>query len=133
MSKRRRPRAQANFELEVAGWSSPDVDFLESWVPGNPEDVFYCLELEIGPAGGGGTDLFQALVATPQGLQAYKEKHGRLHKPDQQILFVFPEYSWKAVEQKVLETVADCTAADFIDSLVNLRKHFAWEYDDYRG
>ncbi len=102
-------------------------------MPENAEDVFYCLELEIGPVGSGETHSFQALVATPQGLRAQKERCRHLYKGSQRSLFVFADYSWKAVEQEVLKTVADCTAADFDGSLINLRKRFDWEYENYRG
>lgn len=132
MSKRHASRNRVPFELEV-DWFSPDIESLEDWIPERAEDVFYCLELAIRPVRGCEEHFFQALIATPQGLQAHKERYGRLRKDSQRILFVFTDYSWADVEREIRTTVEQCTAGNLDDSLLNLRKRFQWEYEDYRG
>ena len=132
MSAYRRPASErTTFELVLSGCESWDIDSLPDWLPECSEDVFYCLQLWIGPKDGS-PHLFDALIATPEGLRAHKERYGRLSKQSQRVLFVFPEYSWAEVDKTMQQAVADCAGADFDESLEKLRKRFSWEYEGYR-
>jgi len=47
---------------------SPDVDDLRGYKPGDPQTFGFYLEFEVGSDDGEGTDIFGAMVCTPQWL-----------------------------------------------------------------
>jgi len=79
--------------LELRSLTSPDVQPY-SWSPGSSDDLHFLVEMEIGFHNGPGADMFQAIVATPEGLR----KHGSGNPISDRALIVILEFeSWKSL------------------------------------
>jgi hypothetical protein len=114
-----------NIELEIKSWSSPDVDF-ESWMP-EDTNVYFLLEIEIGVRGGSPRDIFQLIVATPEGLRA------RARGPviSERGALILSEYSGAIVRRSIQSIVERCASETWVESVTKLERYFEWEYEDY--
>ena len=115
-------------KLEVKTWSSPDVE-LESWVPDAPNEVYFLLELEIGVVGEERRDIFQVVVATPEGLRA----RARANVIAERGTLVVSEYSWRDLRRSIQSIVERCESPTWSESALKLQRYFEWEYEDYVG
>ena len=75
----------------IRSMSSPDVE-IGVWDPESDADVCFLLQIGNGPAGEEGADVFDCMVATPEGLR-------KLERPGQPViatraLLVFSSFSW---------------------------------------
>ena len=112
--------------LQVQDFYSPDVD-VYSWEPDSVEQVFFLVELEIGEAGDKRSDLFQVIVATPEGLRAAARE---LVVADRATIVV-SEYSWAQVRRIIERIVERCQAPTWEESVLRLQRYFMWEYEDH--
>lgn len=117
--------------LEIRNYSSAEIDDLESWVPEPGQGVFFSLSFEVAEAGTTGSNLFQAIVATPAGLQQFKTEHPHERLPDRGVI-VLETYSWEAVLDKLTGPLKACTRESWDESMACLSRQFLWEYEDYR-
>jgi hypothetical protein len=112
----------------IRGICCADVPDLRSWQPPGPDRVAIPLELEIGPEDESGTDLFQVLIVTQQGLRWYRQTVAdSLICP---CLFVL-RFDWRDVELRLNAIVDSCTGPDWPTIVDQLRRHFQWEYEGY--
>jgi len=65
-------------KLEIRNFSSMDIANLWDWEPSSLEEVCFHLELEIGEKGSKGGQLFQLVVATPEGLKGIQSIRSRI-------------------------------------------------------
>ncbi|KWS07162.1 hypothetical protein AZ78_4723 [Lysobacter capsici AZ78] len=90
-----------------------------------------------------GGQVFQLLVATPQGvrahhqgkaLQAYTSMSKRGTSFDIDALLVVDPYDWASVHAALLQRVASCERSTWAESLGCLRAKFFWQYEgvEYR-
>jgi hypothetical protein len=114
--------------LEIKTWSSPDVDIYH-WVPDEPAEVRFLLEMEIGTTGDERTDIFQVVVATPEGLRAMCPKDVIRER----ATLILSEYSWGLLKRTCTGIVDRCAASTWNESVLRLQRYFAWEYEDYNG
>ena len=115
-----------NIKLKVQDFYSPDIE-VHSWEPEAPESVRFLLELEIGEAGDEKRDLFQVLVATPEGLRA-AAREGVIAD---RATIVISDYSWLQIQHAVQGIVERCEAPTWEEAVLKLQRYFRWEYEDY--
>ncbi|HVV50847.1 MAG TPA: Imm8 family immunity protein [Polyangia bacterium] len=113
-------------ELVINTLSSPDIE-IDVCTPNASDDVFFLLELEIGAVGGESADLFQILVATPEGLRS----RGQGDVISERALLVVSKFSWKLVHSTLSRIVNRCAKKNWIDSVSSLQRYFEWEYEEY--
>lgn len=108
--------------------SSQLIPILEEWSPASNEDVYICLDMEIGFSGQGDRiNLFYVTLATPESLRRYIV--GPCLAKNRTILI--SEYSYQIVMNIILEILDDCTRETFEESCTVLQRYFSWEYEDY--
>ena len=113
--------------LEVKDLDSSDVDIGE-WRPDGAENVYIQLSITIGEQGIVGGDIFQTIVATPEGLRQASTLFGQVIST--RGLIVVSEFSWQQVRSVLDDIVASCADADWPRSVQKLERYFVWEYDD---
>ena len=119
-------KKKARVVLELRTIYSSQVE-LPSWQPRTLMEVYFPLELEIGEKGNEGRDIFQVLVATPEGLR----QHAREAVISRRATLVLAEYSWPLLDRTVREILSVCSAETWNESVLRLQRYFSWEYEDY--
>ena len=118
--------------IELKDWVAVDLPGGgPEWEPGAREDVWFVVEFNVGDVGEAASDLFQVMVATPESLRALRHRGGRPHNA--KILLMEGEVSWEAVVTELRRVVESCDEGNMRWSIDKLRKHFQWEYENYRG
>ncbi len=111
-------------KAEIKSWSSPDVE-LDKWSPERPEELFFLLELEIGPAGEVGADLFSLAVASPQAISGKPERRsGRF--------LVVDKLDWPELRRRVAGIVSEASDTTWPRIAENLCEHFNYEFEEYK-
>lgn len=113
--------------LEIRSLHSPDVE-VDAWEPADDREVHFLLELEIGEVGDERADLFQVVVASPEGLRARKAHGGVL---SDRATLVLSRFSWTTVHGALARIIKSCEADDWAEAVQRLQRYFAWEYEDY--
>ncbi|MFC1685297.1 Imm8 family immunity protein [Pseudomonadota bacterium] len=114
-------------KLILNSLSSSDVD-LEDWNPMSNDDVFICLDMEIGHSDiEQGINLFYVTLATPESLR--KHRAGSYLVKNRTL--VISEYSYVAVHSLILEILDACSRDTWNESCNVLQRYFQWEYEDY--
>jgi hypothetical protein len=113
--------------LTIKSLSSPDVS-IDSWQPESTA-VCFLLELEIAEEGDERADLFQVVVATPEGLR-------RLPADANAVLsdrgaLILAEFSWPRLHATLHRILRECGAEDWSAAVLRLQRYFLWEYEDY--
>ena len=104
-----------------------DVE-LDVWQPVSDTDVRFWVSMEIGMVGNGGADIFQVMVATPDGL-----KRGSEHEEvivDRGVI-ILHRFSWPILRRALDAVVKKCECNDWIEASTRLQRFFFWEYEDY--
>jgi hypothetical protein len=122
--------------LRIRNIVSPNVDF-DVWRPDSLEDVYFPLEMEIGPVGKDMADVFGVIVATPEGLRRFAKRgiiseRGLLKEViSERGLLVLSEFSWEVVH-KTLDRILEAGAGEtWNESVLRLQRYLRWEYEDY--
>ncbi len=115
-------------KLLLKSISSPDAE-PGQWEP-NGNRVFILLQLEIGAVGKIGGDIFDVLVATPEGLAegVPADGHGAISR---RAMIVLRQFAWEKVESVIAEILHDCEAGTWEESVLRLQRYFTWEFEDY--
>lgn len=114
--------------VEIRSKSSPDVE-IDEWEPSAREEVCFLLEMEIAERGDVRCDLFQVLVATPEGLRALATPRGSIISD--RATLVLDDFSWRTLHLILGEIVSRCAAEDWIETVLRLQRYFQWEFEDY--
>jgi hypothetical protein len=114
--------------IELKHIHSPDVD-VDEWQP-ESNSVWFLLELDIGPVGKEGADIFQVMVGTPEGLRklATADARGVLSN---RAAIILHEFSWTALRGAIAAILRECDSSDWKESVLRLQRFFEWEYEDY--
>ena len=115
-------------KLILKSLSSPDVE-PGQWVP-NDNRVFILLQLEVGAVGRVGCDVFDVVVATPEGLTEGAPVD-RLGAISRRALIVLRRFAWDSLQAVIEEILHDCEAGTWEESVLRLLRYFAWEFEDY--
>lgn len=115
-------------KLEIKYISSPNVN-LESWRPKELKDVCIPITVDIGEEGDDASEIFQAVIATPEGLRDYLDKEGEFYRFSQYYIIV-TEYNWKVIKDVIRARVNLCCRESWQKSALLLSRYFLWEYED---
>jgi len=107
-------------------WAHPN---LRTWEPEDPASVAETVLIDIGERDKKSADSFTLRVATPAGLDRLDARDGIIAT---RPLLVMRRYDFDDLWRWLERTVASCEADSWSACVENLRRHFAWEYDDYR-
>jgi hypothetical protein len=103
---------------------------VRNWVPNDPEDVYYYMELTIGEDTRPGGDLFGLTVSTPKALLKRMRTLGPPSISGRHHLILL-DYSWDKVLQFINDVIDQCQGNDWEDISTRLARHFSWEFEDY--
>jgi hypothetical protein len=113
---------------EIKGFFSSDVGDLSTLRAERAEDVYFPLDLSIGPKGDRMVQLFEVLVATPEALR--KRAGNRPYVLGRHHLIVM-EYDWPKIQNYLRGLVQSCASNTWEEVAARLSRHFHWEYEDY--
>lgn len=113
---------------QIKTFHSPDVDNLDSWIPEG--DGFYVLlQLGIGPRDEAGSDNFEIVLASPEGLRS-RRTGGTIVVGDRGLL-VLQAFEWREIQSHLRRIVSSCSGRDWVEVSTKLQRYFFWEYEDY--
>lgn len=115
-------------ELEVRWLDSADIDYLPNWVPDAPEKVFFQVGITVGESGQDGASVFQAIIATPEGIASKASETPDFEFPDRNLI-VLRRYSFSALQERIASIVAKCARHTWEDSAICLNRFFHWEHE----
>jgi hypothetical protein len=107
---------------ELRSISSPDLE--NGLLPADPEVCAVLIEVEIGPVGGAGGDLFSFVATTPRALQHEERRWGH-------GLLILQSFSWQAVESALASLMSHAQGDTWQDVASRLARDLDWEFDDY--
>jgi hypothetical protein len=114
-------------KLFLNSLSSSEVD-LKSWYPLSNEEVFICLDLEIGFSDDSeGSNYFYTTLATPESLVKHRIKPCLVKNRT----IVVSEYSYDILRNIIFEILDACSRDSWDESCSVLQRYFQWEYEDY--
>ena len=99
---------------------------IKEWIPENPKNVTYILDMLMGIQDYSEEDNFEVWVTTSQGL---KENSNNLNLINGKKI-ILEEYSWDNLTKAIDNILEDCKGEDWNEISGKLAKHFYWEYDE---
>lgn len=117
-------------ELEIKGFYSADVDNLETWKPRELQDVYIGLSIYIGRKGSDGADIYEVVIATPEGLRRILDTYRDFHEFGR-FRIIVKQYNWQKIEEIIRERVASSQRESWEKSVALLCRYFGWEYEDH--
>lgn len=112
--------------LRIKSTHSPDVD-IDIWEPADGDIVHFLLQVEIGQTTDDRADVFQVVIATPEGLRAASPGGEVL---SDRATIVLSEFSWEAVWRRIKEILSECEGQTWNESVLKLQRYLRWEYED---
>ena len=113
--------------LDLRELQSPDVN-LYAWKPASHSEVYVCLDMLIGWDDEEGTNIFNVMLVTPEGLRA----HGDEFVLSESRTLVVSEFDLEKVSAAINRILKKCSMLDYEDSCEKLQRYFHWEYEDFR-
>jgi hypothetical protein len=103
---------------------------LRTFDPEDRRNVAMILQIDVGPRGAKGTDLFTVRLATPAGLAGLPVSDDGTIAAGKMLVIARYDYSlvWGWVER----IVARCEADSWDGCVARLRDRLEWEFDDYQ-
>jgi hypothetical protein len=127
MAKQRAPRHKmTRIELELRDIMSSTVQDFDAWSP-TPEETLFPVEMSIGERGTKGADIFQCLIATPEGLRKFRNKKFVI---ENRALIVVGSYVWPEILKELESIISGIKAVDWLDASQKLQRYFEWECED---
>ena len=102
---------------------SPDLD--PGREPDDPDDCHILVEVEIGPEGIDGADVFSFEVITPTRIAGQGPRWGR-------GLLILDSVSWHAIETALTKLLKHCSGDDWNEISAELNKELHWEFENYQ-
>jgi hypothetical protein len=115
--------------LEIKSIASSDIRDLETWVPQQPEDIFFAVSIVIGSVHKNSGDEFQLTVATPEAIRA-RNHLGRMFFPRHWL--IIREYQWEDILARIQRIIAENSCDTWLESAGRLSRYFDWEFEDYQ-
>jgi len=112
----------------IRRFHSPDVFNLQSYVPENPEEFGFLLQLMIGHEGEEGTEAFDVVVCTPKWLLSKHKKDEVLIGRHYLIVF---EYDFARIADKLNAFCETCEGVTWPEVAQKLARLGRWEFEDY--
>lgn len=113
-------------EIELKDIMSVDVRDFETWAPAL-EDTYFPVEMSIGERGSKGADLFQCIIATPEGM---RKAIGDTFVLQNRMLILVDRYVWPEILKELESIISGIKAVDWLDASQKLQRYFEWECED---
>ena len=125
-------------KLEIKDFSSGDIEEVWNCQKTSNESVYFHLEIEVGECGVSGGNVFQLIVATPEGVRAHHV--GEASKSflslkatnksfGKNTLLIIKDYRWEKLLERLNQIVKSCERDTWEQTIYELRKNFFWEYE----
>lgn len=114
---------------EVRGWWNDD-ELEGGQAAADPEDCCVLVSAYIGPAGGGGEELFRFTVCTPSGLERQLARDDRPFWA--RATLIVRRYSKDAVDAALNQFVRSVSGEDWAEVAGKLNRFLYWEFEDYQ-
>jgi hypothetical protein len=102
------------------------------WSHGSPPRSSYLVKFTVGEARSKKVDAeFSVLVSTPEGLRAMTDA-GKLVIRDRATIVV-ADYDFGLIEAHLMSIVESCNRSEWSETVQELRRYFAWEWDGYKA
>ena len=88
------------------------------------------VEMEIGQEGVDGADLFQVVIATPEGLRATAKTGNTTIRERSTIVISF--YDWHRIRESLETIIRSCESETWVNSTLQLQRYFKWEYENFQ-
>jgi hypothetical protein len=106
---------------EIKSWDCVDHDPIEKWIPEDPSEVEFWLNIAVGIVGEEGTNNFLVHVVTERKVSSVANKSHML---------VIPYYSGLSeVLTKINTTLECCNGLNWSDISEQIAKLYKWEYE----
>lgn len=107
---------------------SADIEF-DTYCPEDPTCFSFPIEMDIGPEGEEGAEIYQLTVCTPAWIA--KEYQVKTVALGAGLLIVF-EYNWPVILSAIEDLVSSFTADDWYTLSRKLSRVADWEFADYQ-
>lgn len=108
--------------------TSPDVEDLSGYVPKEPDNFGFLLQLLIGPENEAGMESFDLMVCTPKWLV---EKHEKTEIISGQHHLIAFEYDFNRLMSVINTYIARCEGSTWEEVALKLAHFGRWEFEDY--
>lgn len=110
---------------EIKSIISHDLEYGSG--PQDSEDCSIFIEVEIGPKGQEGADIFSFEVVTPKFLMRKADTHwGRGY-------LIVASFSWSVVENAVQKLLSHCARQTWQEVAMEIGKELHWEFENYQA
>lgn len=115
-------------KAKIKSYESVDISDLENFVPNDPTNFAFLLELTVGPDGEEGEEIFDIQVCTPYWLLSIMSKTDAI--PGHGFLIVL-EYDFEHIFRKVKQLIENCTGKNWHEVARKVARIGYWEFEDY--
>ena len=118
-----------NMTPEVKRLHSPDVAELAAYVPPDPGDFGFLLQVMVGPIGRDAEESFDVVVCTARWISNHLGPEGilvGLHH------LVVDTYDYGRLERFLRQRVSECRATTWEQIAARIGRLGRWEFDDYK-
>ncbi|TMC66204.1 MAG: hypothetical protein E6J16_02320 [Chloroflexota bacterium] len=115
---------------EVRRFHSPDISDLDAYVPRDPANFGFLLQVIAGPQGAAGDESFDVQVGTPEWIT------GRLRTEKVMVgrhYLIVADYDWKRISAFITKWVANCWGDTWQEVALKVGRLGHWEFEDYRA
>ena len=118
-----------NMTPEVKRLHSPDVAELSAYVPADPGNFAFLLQVMVGPVGQDAEESFDVVVCTPRWISS--------HLGPEEILvglhhLVVATYDYGRLERFLRRRVSECGGTTWNEIGARIGRLGRWEFDDYK-
>lgn len=113
-------------EIKDAIREAESYGSLKDFVPVDPFDVEVNIDLNIGPVGNKGSDIFYGQVCTVKALPGLRQRHPEINLDK---VIVITEYSYEAVRERIEEIINNAKGTYWIEIAEDIGKHLHWEFE----
>jgi hypothetical protein len=113
---------------KIKSFQSVDIENLYTFIPENPTNFSFLLELSIGPNNEEGEELFDVQVCTPSWLISI------MHKDDILIcrhMIIVQEYNFDKLFNRIKTLIESCMGNTWKEVAEKVARYGHWEFEDY--
>lgn len=113
----------------IKGYYSSDIEDLKGWKPSELADIYFSLEICIGPPDKSSSQLFELLIASPEAL---RKRMSNADCISGRHILIVSQYKWELIQAWIENTVRTNAEETWEKIAVRLSREFRWEYEDYK-